>query len=104
MNHVYRQTMLYGRALELCDPETNSDASKLLFPRKINNIRNDFWDRWKKGLLVNLREYQKIKHPNKHQQIVNVKIIVIVQEDTMPRSAWEVGILEKFIKETDGNI
>ena len=22
----------------------------------------------------------------------------------MPRSAWEVGILEKFIKETDSNI
>ena len=52
---------------------------------KINNI-------------VNLREYQKIEHPNKDQQIVNVKDIVIVQEDNMPRSAWKVGIVEQFIK------
>ena len=52
---------------------------------KINNI-------------VNLREYQKIEHPNKDQQIVNVKDIVIVQEDKMPRSAWKVGIVEQVIK------
>ena len=52
---------------------------------KINNI-------------VNLHEYQKIEHPNKDQQIVNVKDIVIVQEDKMPRSAWKVGIVEQVIK------
>ena len=65
---------------------------------KINNIVNHLWDRWKKEYLVNLREYQKIKHPNKDQQIVNVKDIVIVQEDKMPRSAWKVGIVEQVIK------
>ena len=52
---------------------------------KINNI-------------VNLHEYQKIERPNKDQQIVNVKDIVIVQEDKMPRSAWKVGIVEQVIK------
>ena len=52
---------------------------------KINNI-------------VNLHKYQKIEHPNKDQQIVNVKDIVIVQEDKMPRSAWKVGIVEQVIK------
>ena len=96
--------MLYGRALKLCDPETSSNFSKMLLPSKINNIVSHFWDRWKKEYLVNLREYQKIKHPNKHQQIVNVKDIVTVQEDKMPRSAWKVGIVEEVIKGTDGNI
>ena len=51
-----------------------------------------------------LCEYQKIKHPNKHQQIVNVKDIVIVQEDKMPRFAWKVGIVEQVVKGTDDNI
>ena len=79
--------MLYGRALKLCDPEISSHVSKMLLPSKIDNIVNHFWDCWRKEYLVNLREYQKIKHPHKHQQIVNVKDIVIVQEDKMPRSA-----------------
>ena len=96
--------MLYGQSLRLFDPETSSDVSKMLLPSKINNIVNHFWDRWKKEYLVNMREYQKIKHPNKYQQIVNVKGIVIVQEDKMPRSAWKVGIAEEVIKGTDGNI
>ena len=96
--------MLYRRALRLFDPETSSDVSKMLLPSKINNIVNHFWDHWKKVYLVNLREYQKIKHPNKHQQIVNVKDIVTVQEDKMPRSAWKVGIVEEVIKRADGII
>ena len=57
--------------------ETSSDVSKTLLPSKISNIVNHFWDRWKKEYLVNLREYQRIKYPNK-QQIINVKDIVIV--------------------------
>ena len=64
---------------------------------------NDFWGRWKKEYLVNLREYQKIKHSNKHQQIVNVKDIVIVQEEKMSQSAWKVGIVKEVIEGTDGN-
>ena len=95
--------MLSGGALKLCDPETNSDVSKMLLPSKINNIVNHFWDRWKE-YLINLREYQKIKHPNKHQQIVNVKDIVKVQEDKIPRFAWKVGVVEVVIKGADGNI
>ena len=86
--------MLYGRALKLCYPETNSYVSKMTLPSKINNIVNHICDHWKKGYLVNLREYQKIKHPHKRQQIANVKDIVIVQEDEMPRSTWKVGIVE----------
>ena len=96
--------MLYRRALRLFDPETSFDVSKMLLPSKINNIVNHFWGRWKKEYLVNLHEYQKIKHPNKHQQIVNEKDIVIVQKDKIPRSAWKVGIVEEVVKGTDGNI
>ena len=95
--------MLSGRALKLCDPETNSDVSKMLLPSKINNIMNRFWDRWKNEFLVNLREYQKIKYPNK-QQIVNVQDTVIVREGKMPRSAWKVGIAQEVVKGMDGNI
>ena len=84
--------------------ETNFDVSKMLLPSKINNIVNHFWDRCKKEYLVNLREYQKIKHPHKHQQIVIVKGIAIGQEDKMPRSAWKVGTVKEVIKGTDGNI
>ena len=58
---------------------------------------NHFWDRWKKEYLVNQGKYQKIKHPNKHRQIINVKDIVIVQEEKMSRSAWRFGIVEQVI-------
>ena len=65
---------------------------------------NHFWDFWKKEYLVNLQEYQKIKHPNKHYQIVNVKDIVIVQENKIQQSTWKVGLAEEVIKGTDGNV
>ena len=73
-------------------------------PNKINNIVNHFWDSCKRKYLANLRGYQKLKYPNKHQHIVNVQDIVIVQENKMPQPAWKVGIVEKFIKGTDCNI
>ena len=44
--------MLYGQALKLCDPETNSDVSKMLLLNKINNTLNHFWDRWKKEICI----------------------------------------------------
>ena len=72
-------------------------------PNKINNIVNHFWDSCKRKDLVNLCGYQKLKHPNKHQRIVIVQNIVIVQENKMPQPAWKVGIVEKFIKGTDCN-
>ena len=52
--------MLYGRALKLCYPETNSYVSKMILPSKINSIVNHICDRWKKEYPVNLREYQKL--------------------------------------------
>ena len=76
--------MLYERALRLFDGETSSDVSNMLLPSQVNNIVNHFWDCWKKEYLVNLLEYQKIKHSNTYQQIVNEKDIVIVQEDKIP--------------------
>ena len=54
-------------------------------PNKINNIVNHFWDSCKRKYLANLRGYQKLKYPNKHQHIVNVQDIVIVQENKMPQ-------------------
>ena len=76
----------------------------MLLPTKINNMVNYFWDRWKKEYLVNQSEYQKIKHPNKHQQIVNVKDIFIVQKNKTQWSAWKAEVAEEVIKETNGNI
>ena len=96
--------MLYGQGFKLCDPGTNSDASKMLLPGKSNNIMNHFCVRWKKEYLVNLREYQKLKHSNKHQQIVDVKDIFIIQKDKMPQSTWKLGIVVEVIKGTHGNI
>ena len=63
-----------------------------------------FWDHQKKEYLVDLRKHQKIKHPNKYQQIVNLKRIVTIQEDKMPRFVWKIGIIEEFIKRKDDNI
>ena len=57
-----------------------------------------------KEYVVNLREYQKLKHSSKHQQIVNVKDIFIIQEDKMPQSTWTVGMVVEVIKRTNGNI
>ena len=98
--------MFYGRALRLFDPETSSDVSKMLLPSKINNIVNHFQDRWKKEYLVNLRKYQKIKHSYKHQQIVNVKGIVIIvstrgQYATICMERWNHG---RSYQGTDENI
>ena len=90
--------------MKLCDPEPKYDLSKILRPGKVNNVVNHFWDHWKKEYFVNLHEHQKIKHQNKHQQRLNARDIVITQEDSMPRSAWKVRVIEEPVKENDVNI
>ena len=67
-------------------------------------FHNVLSDRWKKEYLIDLGEYQKIKHPNKHQQIGHLKNIVIVHDYMILRSVWKVAIVEEVINATDGNI
>ena len=51
--------MLFGRSLKLFDLD---QAGNEIIPfKKLHNIMNHFWNRWRKEYLVNFRECQKIQ-------------------------------------------
>ena len=90
--------MLFGRALRLANSESIEESNQsIILPKKLNNIVNHFWERWKKEYLINLRENQKIVTPNSNQPIINNNDIVLISEEKLPRSAWRIGVVEELV-------
>ena len=100
--------MLFGRQLKLFNPNpfkisyTPSDINA--YSRKINNILNHFCDRWRKEHLINLRENHKVKLQKFNRPQIQLKDIVIAEEEKQSRSMWKAGIVEELLLGKDGQI
>ena len=60
---TFTEEILNGKLHFQCGVIEESNNSTIL-PKKINDIVNYIWERWKREYLVNLREKQKIKAQN----------------------------------------
>ncbi|XP_052445763.1 uncharacterized protein LOC127987458 [Carassius gibelio] len=67
--------------------------------RKVQYLANEFWSRWKKEYLLNLQHRQKW---HKHRRNVKVNDIVILKDDTAPRSQWKLAKVTEVHSGTDG--
>ena len=99
---------MFGRQLKLFNPDpferSYTPADLNVHSRKINNILNHFWDRWRTEYLINLREYHKVKLQKFNRPQMQLKGVVIVEEEKQSRSMWGVGIVEELLRRKDGQI
>ena len=99
--------LLFGRQLELFhwDPFYISYTPADLFTcsGKTINTLNHFWDRWKKEYLINLRENRKVKLQKFNRPQLQLKHVVIAEEERQSRSGnpgkGELESLKNFSKE-----
>ena len=68
-----------------------------------NLILNHFWRRWRQEYLAELRE----SHRNYNQRcsgdpVISVGDVVVVHDDSLPRSFWRLGLIEELFKGPNG--
>ena len=63
---------------------------------------SQFWNRWRREYLADLREVHRIK--NKEPVEVKLGDIVLIQDDNAKRGMWKMGIIEEIIKGKDQQI
>jgi hypothetical protein len=49
---------------------------------------DDFWKRWEKEYLLQLRNFHEVSQPHKRSGNVRIGDIVLLQEDRRPRHMW----------------
>lgn len=68
--------------------------------RQVQYLSNVFWRRWIKEYLPSLQQRQKWNKPHKN---LSVNDIVLILDDTTPRSVWPLGrVLEVYTSQKDG--
>lgn len=67
--------------------------------RKLQYLANEFWTRWRKEYLLNLQQRQKWQKKHRNAKIND---IVIVQDDTAPRTEWKLARVTQVYPGEDG--
>ena len=67
--------------------------------KKVCMLRDQFWNKWSKEYLLNLQIRQKW---DKKQANFKEKELVLLVEANLPRSQWQLGIIDKVISGRDG--
>ena len=97
--------LLFGRNLE-----TSASTDEVVIERDlsrrakyINTLLNQWWRRWSKDYLTELREHQKIvSKTNSIDPIVGD--IVLIEDDKLKRSQWRIGRITELFISKDGKI
>jgi hypothetical protein len=79
--------ILYGP-----EPDTKIDMSREF--RLKRKITEDFWRRWKREYLLQLRNYHEVRRPSGQHPKFRVGDIVLLQDDIRPRHLWKRVRLE----------
>ena len=97
--------MLFGITIKLFDPEPINITHDLnVYSKKISNILNYFWERWRREYLNMLRENHIITSTNKIHPTIRLNDVVLIEEERKPRSKWKMGIAVELIKGKDDNV
>ena len=89
-----------GRDIDIRDEDSSSVKRR---KRYIDTILDHFWQRWRLEYLASLREIERRTNPG-HSSMVQLKDIVIVHDEKVPRHMWRVGRVVKLISGSDNQI
>ena len=86
------------------DEDFDIDSSQLTRRmRHLSNTLNHFWKRWRNQYLAELRESHRNLLKKSHgKPQVSVGDMVIVHEESLPRSFWKLGQIKSLIVGKDG--
>jgi hypothetical protein len=84
-------------------PGDFSDADKYCRKRwrRVQYIANTFWERWRKEFICQLQQRQKWYRPKRNFKVGD---IVLVIDETLPRSQWKLGKITEVITGSDQNV
>ena len=69
--------------------------------RRVQQLADEFWQRWRKSYLQSLQTKQKWTTPMKN---VEVGDIVILKDDSVPRNCWKLARVETTYPDADGYV
>ena len=69
--------------------------------RRVQQLADEFWQRWRKSYLQSLQTRQKWTTPMKN---VEVGDIVILKDDSVPRNCWKLARVETTYPDADGYV
>ena len=70
--------------------------------RRVQHLANEFWSRWKKEFLLTLQTRQKWQKPRRNMCIND--IVIIKDDDDLPRNKWRLARVVKTYSSVDGYI
>ena len=79
----------------------NSDLYSRKRWRRVQHILNEFWSRWKKEYLNSLQTRKKWVHARRNLEVGDV---VIVRDEGLPRSQWQLGRIDETYPSRDGYV
>ena len=69
--------------------------------RRVQHLANEFWTRWRKEFLLSLQQRQKWSRPRRDLIVGDV---VIVKDESLPRSAWQLARVSVVYPSSDGHV
>ena len=69
--------------------------------RRVQQLADEFWQRWRKSYLQSLQTRQKWTTPMKN---IEVGDIVILKDDSVPRNCWKLARVETTYPDADGYV
>ena len=102
----YRLLSLPENLTYLCpfDDEdfTISPAQATRRVKHLHNVLNHFWSRWRQEYLLELRECHRYSKGKETASVVGVGDIVLLHDDSLPRSFWKLARVQELIDGRDG--
>jgi hypothetical protein len=83
------------------EPETRKDLAKE-FRLKLK-LSDDFWKRWQREYLLQLRNFHKVRRPKRSRDLRQGDV-VLIQEDVRPRHMWRKAIVEGLLEGRDHKV
>ena len=97
--------LLFGRKLnaEALNSNVAYDSHENADYNTVANIIDNFWKRWLKEYVVNLREEHKFQR-NHRQPSPEVSDVVLIMDENQPRTMWRMGTIVETIPSADNQI
>ena len=101
-NHLVFGKRISSETLLIKNGNVNMDIKKRVAYR--NSILEHFWNRWRNEYLTELREFHKSYNKSGSNNIINKGDVVIIHDSNSVRGLWKLGIIEKLLPSTDGQV